>query len=149
VAAIRDAAVAGAVASILSGIPSTAHALLTGDDPFEPSLAAGTLLLPRESRRAWLLPAAAAVHVGLSFGWAVVLTMTLPKRRTIAAAPLAGLGIAALDLGVVGRRVPRIRALPLAPQIADHVAYATVVAVVLARRRARAGRSPTPGKPRP
>jgi hypothetical protein len=70
--------------------------------------------------------------------------VTLPKHRTIAVAPLAGLGIAALDLGVVGRRVPRIRGLPLGPQIADHVAYATVVGVVLARRRARAGRSPDP-----
>jgi hypothetical protein len=50
---------------------------------------------------------------------------------------VAGLGIAALDLGIVGRRVPRIRALPLAPQVADHLAYTETVAVVLARRRAR------------
>jgi hypothetical protein len=54
----------------------------------------------------------------------------------VAYATLAGLAIAALDLGVLGRRVPRIRALPLLPQVLDHVAYgATVGAVLSARRR--------------
>jgi hypothetical protein len=48
---------------------------------------------------------------------------------------LAGLGIAALDLGIVGRRFPRIRALPLLPQVADHLAFALSAAAVLARRR--------------
>ena len=47
---------------------------------------------------------------------------------------LAALGIAALDLGV-GRRIPRVRALPLLPQIADHVAYGATVGYVLTRRR--------------
>ena len=136
----RDAIVAGAVAGILSGVPSTLHAVLTGGDPFEPSLAAGTLLLPRESRRDLLLAAATSAHLLLSFGWAFVLTATLPRRRTIVVAPVAGLGIAALDLGVVGRRFPRIRALPVLPQIADHLAYATVVGAVLEHRRSRPGR---------
>jgi hypothetical protein len=136
----RDAIVAGALAAILSGVPSTVYALLAGDDPFEPSLAAGTLLLPRESRRGRLLVAAAPPHLVLSFGWAFVLTATLPRRRTTVVAPIAGLGIAALDLGVVGRRFPRIRALPVLPQIADHLAYATVVGVVLEHRRSRSGR---------
>ena len=45
---------------------------------------------------------------------------------------------AAFDLGVVGRRYPRIRALRQAPQVADHIAYGAVVGAVLAaRRRAR------------
>jgi hypothetical protein len=121
---------------MLSGVPSTVHAVLAGEDPLEPSLAAGTLLLPRESRRGLLLAAAVPAHLLLSFGWALVLTATLPRRRTILVAPIAGLGIAALDLGVVGRRFPRIRALPVLPQIADHLAYAVVVAAVLERRRA-------------
>jgi hypothetical protein len=50
---------------------------------------------------------------------------------------LAGLGIAALDLGLIGRRFPRVRALPQLPQVADHVAYGATVGAVLALRRAR------------
>jgi hypothetical protein len=70
-------------------------------------------------------------HLALSFGWAAVLAVALPRRRRVVWSPLAGLAIAALDLGLVGRRFPRIRALPVAPQVADHLAYASTVAVVL------------------
>jgi hypothetical protein len=47
----------------------------------------------------------------------------------------AGAAIAALDLGLIGRRFARIRALPLAPQVADHLAFGAVVGVVLSARR--------------
>jgi hypothetical protein len=133
--ALGDALAAGSVAAVLSGAPSTLHALLTGRDPLEASLAAGTLLLGHERRPARLLPAAAVAHVALSLGWAAVLAAVLPRRRTIAAATAAGLAIATLDLGVVGRRFERIHALPLAPQVLDHVVYAVAVGVVLKRRR--------------
>jgi hypothetical protein len=135
---LGDALAAGAVASVLSGAPSTLHALATDRDPLEASLAAGTLLLANGRRPARLLPAAAVAHVALSLGWALVLAAVLPRRRTIAAAAAAGLAIAALDLGLVGRRFERIRALPLWPQVLDHVAYAVTVGVVLERRRAAA-----------
>jgi hypothetical protein len=141
---LADVLAAGAVAAVLSGAPSTLHALLTGRDPLEASLAAGTLLLAHERRPARLLPAAAVAHVALSLGWAVVLAAVLPRRHAIPAAAAAGLGIAALDLGVVGRRLERIRALPLAPQVLDHVAYAVTVAVVLDRRGRRGGATPAP-----
>ena len=134
-APLADALAAGAVAAVVSGAPSTLHALLTGRDPLEASLAAGTLLLPGEQRPARLLPVATLAHVALSLGWAVVLAHVLPRRRASAAAALAGLAIAALDLGIVGRRFERIRGLPLAPQVLDHVAYAVTVAAVLERRR--------------
>jgi len=132
---IEDGLAAGAVAALLSGAPSTLHALATRTSPLEATLAAGTLLAPRSSRPAVLLLAAVPVHLALSFGWALLLAAVLPRRRTIAWATLAGLGIAALDLGVVGRRFPRIRALALAPQVLDHLAYAATVGVVLSRRR--------------
>jgi hypothetical protein len=138
-ASVADAVVAGSIAAVASGVPSTAHALLAGHNPLEASLAAGTLLLPHEQRGARLLAAAMLAHGLLSLGWAGVLALLLPRRRTVAAAPLAGLAIAALDLGVVGRRLPRIRALPLLPQLLDHVAYAVTVAVVLRVRRGRRG----------
>lgn len=137
---LRDAFAAGSVAAVTSGAPSTAHALLTGRGPLEASLAAGTLVLPRERRAPRrLLLAAAALHLALSLGWALVLAATLPRRRTTALAALAGLGIAALDLGVVGRRFGRIRALPQIPQVADHLAYGATVGAVLNIRRARRG----------
>ena len=135
---LGDALAAGCAAAVMSGVPSTAHAILTHRSPLEASLAAGTLLLGDEERRASrLLPAATIAHIALSLGWALVLAAVLPQRRTATWAPAAGLAIAALDLGVVGRRFARIRALPLAPQIADHLAYALTVAAVLRRRRAR------------
>jgi hypothetical protein len=134
-AELRDALTAGAVAAVASGAPSTLHAIATRTNPLEATLAAGTLLLPREERAVPLVLAAGVAHAALSLGWAVVLAALLPPGRELPAAVPAGLAIAALDLGVVGRRFPRIRALPLAPQVADHVAYGLAVAVVLRRRR--------------
>jgi hypothetical protein len=132
-----DALAAGGAAAVLSGVPSTVHALATGRDPLAATLAAGTLALPRERRRGRLLAAAVPVHIGVSVGWAIVLAAVLPRRRTVPAGAAAGLAIAALDLGTVGRRGSRLRALPLGPQLADHVAYGAIVGAVLARRRAR------------
>ena len=128
----RDWLAAGAVAGVVSGAPSTLHALVTGRDPLEASYAAGTLLLSRETRPVRLLAAAAVAHTALSLGWAAVLARTLPPgRRTAGWGAAAGLGIAALDLGLVGRRFPRIRALPALAQVADHLAYGATVALVL------------------
>ena len=134
---LRDGLVAGGVAGIASGAPSTLYALATGRDPLEATLAAGSLLLPAAERAPSVLAAALPVHLALSVGWALVLAATLPRRGTTAAGAAAGLGIAALDLGVIGRRAPRIRALPLGPQVADHVIYGGVVGAMVAHRRAR------------
>lgn len=131
---LRDGLAAGAVAAIPSVLPSTLHALITGRDPLEATVAAGSILLPREQRRSVLLAAAVPVHVALSLGWGVVLAGTL-RRPTVPRGIAAGLAIAALDLGVVGRRFPRVRALPLLPQLADHAAYGAAAAAMLRRRR--------------
>jgi hypothetical protein len=136
----NEALVAGAVASVTSGIPSMVLSLWRGDDPLEPSLAAGTLLLPQEQRRHRLLAAAALVHTALSLGWAIVLAVVLPRRATVGWSVLAGFAIALLDLGVIGRRFDRIRALPPLPQLADHLAYALTVGAVLTARRHRPAR---------
>jgi hypothetical protein len=127
--------IAGAVAAAVSGVPSTAWALLHGDDPLEATLAAGWLLMPRESRRGRLLGAAVPVHLALSLGWAMVLAPLLPHRREVATGAAGGLAIAAVDLAIVGRLSPRVRALPLLPQLADHLAYGATVGYVLARLR--------------
>jgi hypothetical protein len=67
------------------------------------------------------------VHIALSFGWAALLAATLPRRQEPVAGALAGLAIAALDLGVIGRRIPAIRTLPQGRQWADHVAFGLAV----------------------
>ena len=136
-ASFGDAFAAGAVAAVVGGVPSTLWALVAGDDPLEPTLAAGSILLPHETRRGRLVAAAVPIHAALSLGWAAVLAAILPRRQTAAAGAVAGLAIAALDLGVVGRLVPRIRALPLAPQLADHIAFGAAAGFVLERRRRR------------
>ena len=131
----EDGLTAGFVAAILSGLPSTFWSLAARRDPLEATIAAGSLLLPSERRRALLVAAAVPVHLSLSLGWALVLARVLPRGRETTAGAVAGLGIAALDLGVIGRRFPRIRALPLLPQVADHLAFGATVGYVLDRRR--------------
>lgn len=120
---------AAAWAAVLSGIPSTVHALATGRDPLAAALAAGSVLLPREKRRAKLLAAAVPVHVALSLGW----TLALDRAgvRTARAGALVGLAIGALDLGIAAKAFPRVRALPLGPQLADHAAFGAIAATLL------------------
>lgn len=118
-------------AAALSGIPSTAHALATGRDPLEATLAAGSILLPRQTRRGILLAAAVPVHLAASLGWVVVLDRA--GIRGMRRGAVAGLAIAALDLGVASRRFPRIRALPLGPQLADHAVFGAIVGAKLER----------------
>jgi hypothetical protein len=137
---------AGAVAGALSGLPSTLHAVVTGRSPLDAVRSAGTLLLPDDAPSFPLVVAGAAAHGAVSLGWGVVLAALLPRRRPVIWGTFAGLVIAAIDLGVLGRRWPRIRALPVVPQIADHVAYGALAGAVLSRavprpgaRRARIG----------
>ena len=89
------------------------------------------MLLPNETRPLRLASAAAVAHAGLCLGWTAVLAQILPREHRAGAGVGAGLLIAGLDLGVVGRRYPRIRALPLAPQLADHIAFGLLVALTL------------------
>jgi hypothetical protein len=129
---IRQGIVAGAVAGVVSGAPSTLHAVLTGGDPLEATEAAGTMLLRNETDRTRLILAAIPVHAAISVGWGVVLAKVLPRKATILWGAAAGAAIAALDLGVFGGRFPRISRLPVVPQVLDHIAYGAAVGAVLA-----------------
>ncbi|MDP8958816.1 MAG: hypothetical protein M3N51_06370 [Actinomycetota bacterium] len=144
-----DGLVAGAVGGVISGVPSTLHALVRRGRPIEATLAAGSLLLPRENRLLPLVLAALPVHLAVSLGWGVVLSAGLPGKATAAWGALAGLGIAAFDLGVVGRRFPRLRELTLGPQLVDHLLYGWAVGAVLASRRESDGRRGTTTRPAP
>jgi len=147
--ALRDGIAAGAWAAVLGGAPSTAEALLRGGDPLEATAAAGSILLPGETQRRRLLFAAIPVHLALSLTWACGIALVAPRGREVPFGAAAGLGIAALDLGVIGRRFPRIRNLRPLPQVADHVAFGLVVGWVLSRRRSsRQGSEPGSGTTR-
>jgi len=129
----RHVIAAGAAGAALSGVPSTVVTLARGEDVLAGARAAGAIVLPRAGAR-MQLAAAVPVHLALSFGWAAVLAAALPPRREPLYGALAGLAIAALDLGVIGRRIPAIRALPQGRQWADHVAFGLAVGVILRTR---------------
>jgi hypothetical protein len=137
--AVRDGLVAGSVAAVAGGIPSTLHALATGGDVLESTRAAGSIALSRSEDEEALLAAGANVHAAVSLFWGVALAHVIPRRAgartSVAASAVGGLAIAALDLGLVARLFPRIRALPRVPQVADHVAFGAVVGAVVAWRR--------------
>ncbi|HEX2104158.1 MAG TPA: hypothetical protein VHF51_10940 [Solirubrobacteraceae bacterium] len=137
--ALGDALAAGAAGAILSAVPSTAWTLLRGESVLDAATAAGTILLPRERRTLPLVAAAVPVHLALSLGWAAALSAAVPRGREVGGALVGALAIAALDLGLVARRFPRIRALPQGRQWADHLAYGLAVGAVLRRRRLRRG----------
>jgi hypothetical protein len=124
-------------AAALSGAPSTAYALATRRDPLEAALAAGAIVVGQDAPRGRRLAAAVPVHLAISFAWTVVLDRVLPQRRRALTGAAAGLAIAALDLGVIGRRIPAIAALPLGPQIADHVAFGALGVTLASRDRRR------------
>lgn len=128
---------AGAIAALPSGVPSTLHALVTKGHVLEATTAAGSILLPREERTPALVAAALPVHMTLSLGWGVVLALVLPRRRTVLWGALAGIGIAALDLGVIGRNMRRVRALSPGAQVADHIAFGASVGYILSRSGSR------------
>ena len=132
---------AGLAGAVVSGLPSTLWTLVEGGDPLEGGRALGKVLLPREQRTLVLLAAGAPVHLALSLGWAGVLGAVLPPRDEPALAAAGALGIAALDLALLGRFFGPIAALPQGRQWADHVAFGLSVGVVLRARR-RAGRPP-------
>ncbi|MBE2319191.1 hypothetical protein DVA67_024660 [Solirubrobacter sp. CPCC 204708] len=130
-----QALAAGVAGAVLSGLPSTVWTLLEGGDPAEGGRALGKVLLPREERTLVLLAAGAPVHGALSLGWAAVLTAVLPAGREPLWGLAGGLGIAALDLAVLGRLFPPIAALPQGRQWADHAAFGLTVGLVLAKCR--------------
>ncbi|MFI5590292.1 hypothetical protein ACIA5G_34970 [Amycolatopsis sp. NPDC051758] len=123
---------AGAIAAVVSGVPSTAHALFTGGDVLAATRAAGTLLPGRRDRPG--ITAGLVAHVLVSAAWTVVLaTADRRYRLGVTRGAAAGLAIAALDLGIVARSYPAVRALPRVPQILDHLVFGAVTGALLHR----------------
>src|SRR5439155_9952326 len=100
---LRDGLRAGTVAGVLSGLPSTLHALATGADPLAAARAAGNLLLPAEASPTALVAAGTAAHAALSMGWGTVLALAVRRtsRPPVLVGVVAGAAIAAVDLGLL------------------------------------------------
>lgn len=129
----RDLLRAWLLATVLSGIPSTLHALATGGDALEATRAAGAMISMPGS-----IAAAALVHCAVSFFWAAVLCATLPRTRTLLWSLLASVAIALLDLRLIAPAFfPEVAALDFWPQFADHLMWGACIGVALRERRAR------------
>jgi hypothetical protein len=127
-----DALIAGTVAAILSGIPSTLYAWWSGGDILEATRAAGAMLIPAHSSGPALFGAATLVHGTVSLFWATILTSVLPRKRIVLWSVLAAAAIAMLDLRMIARVFfPEVYALDFWPQFADHIAWGSVVGVTL------------------
>jgi hypothetical protein len=127
----RDLAYAWLAATVLSGIPSTLYALMTGADPMEATRAAGAMVGQPHS-----ILAAGAVHATVSLFWCAVLWLALPERHTTLWALAAAAAIALLDLRVIAPMVfPDVAALPFWPQFADHMMWGACIGATLEIRR--------------
>ena len=129
------------IAAAFSGLPSGTLALLRGDDLLASTEAVGSVVLPPTTSRRSRIMVGGILHLVISLAWARAIALGLGRRSgtrddpiQVMAGALCGLGIAVLDLAVVGRRLPPIRALPLGPQVADHLAYGGLVGWALNRR---------------
>jgi hypothetical protein len=120
------------VATTLSVLPSTIHALITGADVTEPTRAAGAMLISPHSSLAHLFAAAMIVHATISLAWAAILILALPRRRTVFWALIASMLIAVIDLRVVAPLMfPEVASLPFWPQLADHLMWGASLGVTL------------------
>src|SRR6185295_8877081 len=71
---------AAAVAAVVSGAPSTLHAVITGRSPLAAVRAAAALLPGRVPRSSVAeLGTGLAVHAAISLGWTAVLAAALPR----------------------------------------------------------------------
>jgi hypothetical protein len=134
----RRIAEAVLVSAAVSGLPSTLHALAArrslraaGAAALEATRAVGTLIPPGRPG----VVRGAVVHLAISAACGEGLARTLPRHHTVAWGAGAGLLIGIVNVGVIGRAFPAIRALPFAPALADNVAFGVLFALVVDRPR--------------
>ena len=116
---------AALVAGVLSGIPSTVHAVISSRDILASVRAAGSVLGRPTIARGIL------AHTLLTVLWTGVIAAVPPARRGVARGSATGVVIGVVDLAVAHRRFPTIAALPTIPQLLDHAAFGALVAAML------------------
>jgi hypothetical protein len=127
---------ATAVAAVVGGAPSTLDAFRRNRElrsvlayVRDATCAVGTLVPPGRPD----FVRGSILHLGISVVCAEALARTLPRKHSVAWGAAAGLGIGVVNVALIGRRFPAIRALPLVPQFADNVAFGALFALVLDR----------------
>ena len=134
----RTTLVAGGLAGLLGGIPSTVYLLLTGGDLLAAVNALAAMATANELPVLYRIAVAGGVHFAVSFFWASVLVALLPRRAPILGALVASALIALLDLKLIAPRFfPEAAALAFMPQLADHLAWGATIGAVLRVRRGR------------
>jgi hypothetical protein len=135
---LRDLFCAWLVATVFSGLPSTAYALLIGANPLEATLAAGGMLLPMSAPPVQLFMAAAVVHCSVSAFWAAVFGALLPRHHVVVWALAGSAVVAVLDLRLIAPLIfPSVAALDFWPQFADHLMWGALLGGTLKLRPAR------------
>lgn len=127
---------ATAVAAVLGGAPSSVDAFRRNPGlrsvvtyVRDTTCAVGTLAPP--GRPGFVR--GSIIHVGISAACGELLARTLPETHSVAWGAAAGLAIGVVNVAIIGRRFPAIRALPLIPQLADNAAFGAVFALVADR----------------
>jgi hypothetical protein len=124
------------VAAVLSGLPSTTYALVSG----RKISAATDYVQDATTRIGVLVPPfrpgfvrGAAAHALISAVAAGGLARMLPRRGSVGWGAVAGLVMGVVNVGIIGRRIPAIAELPLGPQLTDNVAFGVIFAAVADR----------------
>lgn len=149
---LRHVLCAWVAASVLSGLPSTLYALVSGGDVMEATRAAAQMILPaggaQDGSLLAVLVAAGVVHGSISLFWAMLLAQVLPRHGVTPWAVAASAGIALLDLGLIAPALfPAVAALAFLPQLADHLMWGACYGATLAwmGRTDRASEQRAPG----
>ena len=133
---VKTTLIAGGLAGLVSGIPSTVYLLVTGGDLLASVNALVAMVAASELPVLNRLAIAAAVHFTVSFFWASVLVAIIPRRAPVIGALVASAIITFLDLEVIAPRYfAEAAALAFIPQLADHLAWGATVGAVLRMRR--------------
>ena len=139
---VRTTLVAGGLAGLLGGIPSTVYLLVTGGDVFVSVNALVAMIAANELPVLHRVAVAAGIHFALSLFWASVLVALIPRRAPVLGALVASVLITFLDLKVIAPRYfAEVAALTFIPQLADHLAWGAVVGAVLRVRRNSPGKT--------
>lgn len=122
-------------ASVLAGTPSLCAALpregILGSWRYgiQATRAIGVLVPPWRPS----LVKGAVAHFAISAVAGEVFGRFLPARHTLAWGATGGAVMGFVNVGLIGRRFPAIRALPFGRQVADNVAFGVIFAVVADR----------------
>lgn len=101
----------------------------TWHDGLRATRAIGVLVPPGRPN----LAAGVVAHFTISAAAGEVLGRFLPVRHSLAWGAAAGAAMGLVNVGLIGRRIPAIRALPFGRQIADNVAFGVIFAAVADR----------------